>query len=153
MLSPSNHIAQKAADFHISGLKSFIGNIFIASKKVKLISVTAFAGAAVNIICNFVLIKFLGPVGAALATMLGYIVTFLTRCVMLRKTAKLKVNVFVVTLSYCLLIVQSVIATKGDMLWLQILLFVVLLLIQFKCIGSFLGLAKEKFFKKNECKE
>lgn len=131
-----------------SGLKDFLVNIFVASKKVKSIAITTLSGAAVNIICNFIFIRYIGPVGAALATVFGYIVMFIIRGILLRKIIKMKVNLVVIISSYCLLMLQAVIATKGDMLWLQIIIFVVLLLVQVKCLASFLKFIKERFLNK-----
>lgn len=131
-----------------SGLKDFLVNIFVASKKVKSIAITTVSGAAVNIICNFIFIKYIGPIGAALATVAGYVTIFLIRSILLRKIIKMKVNLVVIISSYCLLFLQAVIATKGNMLWLQIVIFAALILVQIKLLLSFLAFIKERFLNK-----
>lgn len=75
-----------------SGLSSFLGTVFTAAKETHSIFVTTMAGAIINIILNFVMIPFWGGYGAAIATAIGYLVTFFARLVGSNKIIKLDVN-------------------------------------------------------------
>lgn len=75
-----------------NGLSSFLGTVFTVAKETRSVFVTTMAGAIVNIILNFVMIPFWGGYGAAIATAIGYLVTFFARLVGSNKIMKLDVN-------------------------------------------------------------
>ena len=53
-------------------LSGYIGGIFAAVKATKIFGQTTVLTAVVNTILNVVLVYFIGPLGAALATMVAY---------------------------------------------------------------------------------
>ena len=57
-----------------SALSSFTASVYLVEKKSNLSLLTAAIGAAVNLLLNFLLIPTAGPMGAAVATLLSYIV-------------------------------------------------------------------------------
>ncbi|MBS5029705.1 MAG: polysaccharide biosynthesis C-terminal domain-containing protein, partial [Clostridiales bacterium] len=75
-----------------NGLSSFLGTVFTAAKETRSVFVTTMAGAIVNIILNFLMIPFWGGYGAAIATAIGYLVTFFARLVGSNKIMKFDVN-------------------------------------------------------------
>ncbi len=59
---------------------SFMGTVYVVHKKSNLSFLTAFAGAAINLVFNFLLIPSpLGVQGAALATFISYFAVFVIR--------------------------------------------------------------------------
>ncbi len=121
-----------------NGMALFEGCLFTAVKRTKDVSKTTLLGAGINIVCNFIFIKFFGAMGAALATMLGYAVSFLVRSIMMRKFVIMKINRPVIIVSYLLLTIQSVIALNEKLWYIQVGLFVLLISVQYKYLLSFL---------------
>ncbi|MDR2558695.1 MAG: oligosaccharide flippase family protein [Oscillospiraceae bacterium] len=58
---------------------TFMGSVYVASKKSVRSMLTAMTGAAANIIMNFLLIPILGINGAALSAMISYVIVFVVR--------------------------------------------------------------------------
>jgi len=119
-----------------NGIAQFEGSLFAATKKTKEVSTTTFIGAVVNIIGNFILIYKLGAVGAALATMIGYIVTWVLRTIYLQTFIKMKVNWKIHICSIVLLIVQSILATLNILYVIQILIFILIILLHYKYLSN-----------------
>ena len=94
-----------------SGISQFEGSLFAAKRNTKQVAKTTVIGAAVNTICNFVFIYFIGATGAALATLLGYAVTWVLRTKYLQAFIKMKVNWFNHFASLFLVAIQAIIAT------------------------------------------
>lgn len=113
----------------LSGISQFEGSLFAATRNTKSVAKTTVIGAVVNIICNIILIYFIGTVGAALATLLGYLTTWLLRTKYLQSFIKMKVNWPCHFVSIILIIIQSIIATFGTFSFIQICLFCLFLLL------------------------
>lgn len=84
-----------------------LGGIFSAVKDSKSFSRTTIVGAAANIILNLIFIHFLGTIGAAIATMVSYIIVWAMRIIYAKKYIKLRLNLKKDIFNYILLIVQS----------------------------------------------
>lgn len=117
-----------------SGISQFEGSLFAAIKNTKSVAKTTVIGAAVNIVCNFILIYFIGSIGAALATLLGYLTTWALRTKHLQSFIKMKVYWKTHFISVILVIVQSVMATLGVSEIIQIVPFILFLIINRKSI-------------------
>lgn len=104
-----------------NGLALFEGCLFSAVKKTKTISVTTIIGAAVNTGLNFGLIPIIGATGAAIATMIGYVVIFSSRLLMLKSIVNLHVKWKKALICFVVLLIQSVVATFVDKILIQIL--------------------------------
>ena len=69
----------------LSSLVSFMGSVYIVTKRSSLSFLTTAAGAVFNIILNFLLIPtHLGIYGAAVATLCSYLLSFLIRIISIR---------------------------------------------------------------------
>lgn len=79
-----------AASF--GALSGYIGSIFTSVKATKIIAVSTFIGAGINLILDILLIKPFGPMGAAIATLISYIVIWVVRLIQAKKYITLKVN-------------------------------------------------------------
>lgn len=114
-----------AVVFHAMSL--FMGSIFSAVKDTKVLAVTTLAGAAVNIFGNILLISVWGAYGAALATLAGYVVTYVMRHCALRRHIRLKIRWHRDIAAYALLIVQMAAASGSARVAVQIAAVVVIL--------------------------
>lgn len=119
-----------------SGIGLFEGCLFTAVKKTKDVSHTTILGAIANTILNFTLIPFMGAVGAAIATCIGYFVTWLFRIIFLRKIVIMKVEWNIQLVSMIILIGQSVVATLSGVFYYQIIFFLIIIFLQRKYIAK-----------------
>ncbi len=141
------YIAWKCVPFLVigtafSGISQLEGSLYAATKKTKMVARTSIIGASINLICNFLFIYYIGAVGAALATLIGYFVTWMLRTIYLQSFIKMKVKWISHFFSIAIVIVQAICATIG-IYYIQILLTIVLLLINLDIIKPILN----KFFK------
>ena len=127
-----------------SGISQFEGSLFAATKNTKLVAKTTIIGAIVNTIGNFIFIYFIGSVGAALATLFGYFITWVLRTIFLQSFIKMRVNWETHVLSIILVLIQSVMATIGFMLIVQFIIFVALIALNRKCIMPILNVISRK---------
>lgn len=127
-----------------SGISQFEGSLFAATKNTKLVAKTTIIGAIVNTIGNFIFIYFIGSVGAALATLFGYFITWVLRTIFLQSFIKMRVNWETHVLSIILVLIQSVMATIGFMLIVQFIIFVALIALNRKCIMPILNVIGRK---------
>lgn len=128
-----------------NGIAQFEGSLFAAVKKTKEVSITTIVGAVVNIIFNIIFIYIWGAVGAAFATLLGYGVTWCLRTLILRKFIKMKVNWNTHLMLIIILIIQSLLATLNIFFGIQLLIFILIICLNFKYIKKVIN----KFIKKN----
>ncbi|MBE7040947.1 MAG: hypothetical protein E7400_03165 [Ruminococcaceae bacterium] len=86
---------------------------YIAMKKTKIISVTAIAGAAINMVANFLLIPKFSAYGAAAATAFSFFVVWLIRYCVLVKYIKLQHSFLAECASYFFLFIQLLLGIYG----------------------------------------
>lgn len=85
-----------------SALAGYMGGIFSAVKDTKTCAYSTFISAGVNIILNIILIKKLGIIGAAYATLVAYVVSWIIRVLASRRYIKMRVSWCKSILSYAL---------------------------------------------------
>ncbi len=88
-------------------LSGYLGGIFSAEKESKLFARSTVIGAIVNIILNFILIYGAGAIGAALATMISYILVWEIRCFHVCRYIQFQINFRTDVISYSILLLQS----------------------------------------------
>lgn len=103
-----------------NGLGLFNGCIFTAVKKTKEVASTTMWGAMVNIFLNILLIPHLGAMGAAIATMMGYISIWLIRMIKLRNIIRMRVEWKKQFFCIIILLLQSIMATWNGSIIYQI---------------------------------
>lgn len=134
-----------------NALSLFIGSIFTAVKDTKTLSISTIIGAVVNTVCNFILIYFLGIYGAAIATLVGYFVTYVMRHIILKKYIRLKIKWTRDIFAYVLLLVQMLLNWWGlQLILVQAVLLVVLICLYIKEIKNFFKNIKNKITNKNK---
>lgn len=117
-----------------SGISQFEGSLFAATKKTKIVAKTTIIGAAVNVVLNFIFIYFIGIIGAALATFIGYMITWWLRTKYLMSFVKMSVDWKVHFISIAVVSIQSTVATIGAEAWLQVILFLLLIMLNRKIV-------------------
>lgn len=98
-------------------MNGFLGIIYAASKKTKAIFVTTILGAGINIVLNILFIPTMGALGAAIATLISYIVVWAARLYDTRKILPITINYKVELISYVLIIVQCIVTYLSDKYW------------------------------------
>ena len=98
-------------------------------RDTKSVAKTTIIGAIVNTICNIVFIYFIGSIGAAFATLLGYTITWWLRTRYLQKNINMEVNWLIHYISILLVVIQSIFAAMGCLIIIQIFLLVIVVLL------------------------
>lgn len=111
-------------------LSGFFGGIFAAAKDSKLFGISTMIGAIVNVVLNIVLIYFIGPIGAAVATLVAFFLVWLIRLKHVQKYINIKINLKRDSVSYLLLIIQSnILFILDDCLFLYFIEFALFFII------------------------
>ena len=131
-----------------NGIALFEGCIFVAVKQTKSVSVTTLLGAAVNTVCNFVLIPFIGALGAAIATMTGYLILWVIRSIQIRKIIKMKADWKSQIFGFLVLLLQCTVALIFHKFYWQLPFMFLLLVSQRKYLLKVLQTVKNKLNKR-----
>jgi len=75
---------------YYSNLSSFYGGIFVAFKNTKIMGVTTFIAAAINLVIDLVLIQFIGIYAACISTLVADVLIYYYRRYKIRDYIKLK---------------------------------------------------------------
>lgn len=135
------YIAWKYAPFLMvsvvfGALSGLLGGIFNAAKESKILSKTTFIGCIINIMLNILLVPLLGIIGAALSTLLAYIIVWALRIHAIRKLKELNINIKRDFISYMIVIIQAVLMFFSSKIWLfniiQTILFIAIIVLYFK---------------------
>lgn len=113
-----------------NGIALFEGCIFTAVKKTKEVSNTTLIGAGINTVFNFVLIPNLGALGAAIATMLGYMFIWIVRTKRVLKIVNMKVDWKNQIISALILIIQAILALNEKNIEIQFICVIIIIFIQ-----------------------
>lgn len=90
-------------------LAGYAGAIFAAAKDSRMYAYSTITGAIVNIVLNILLVKPLGPLGAAIATAVCYAVIYWARISTARKHIRLRLNLKRDFAVYLMLYAQSIV--------------------------------------------
>ena len=113
-----------------NGISLFEGCLFTAVKRTKDVSKTTLIGAVVNTLLNLCLIPIIGAYGAAVATLVGYIVVWIVRTLEVRNIIRMRVNWVLQIISSVLMIVQGVIAALSNSMLIQIVFLALMIILQ-----------------------
>lgn len=113
LFSNEFYVAWRFAPFLIitvifNSLAGLLGGILIARKKTNLIATTTLSGAVINLILNIAFVKVAGPLGAAIGSLVSYIVVWGYRLHQTIKLGEIQVDLKKDIISYFVLIVQAV---------------------------------------------
>lgn len=90
-------------------MSGYIGGVFAAVKDSRIFAKSTVVGAITNVILNFIFTPSMGALGAAIATAISYFEVWAFRYWHSRNYIRIKINLFRDTLSYILLVFQSVV--------------------------------------------
>lgn len=90
-----------------NSLAAFYGSIYTSAKKTKMLFYSTVIGAVGNIVLNFLMIPSMGAMGAAIATMLSYMVVWLIRVVHSRTIFSFEIKIKRDIIVYSILIIES----------------------------------------------
>ena len=129
----------------------YLESILISVKNTKSIGITAIIGALINITLDFILIKSYSAYGAAIATLISYVIVMIIKYHYVTKYLEFKYSNKIIFLSYFLLALQMVISYFGNKYILfQILLLVILIFINKNKINNFMLMIRKIMRKNNE---
>ena len=133
---------------------NFLASVYMAEKKNIMAMVTAFAGAATNVILNLILIPRIGANGAAIATAISFIVAFVARALDARRFLKINYNTPLIAVEMIILASQSAVLLyfkSGIMMYaIEAVLMVLMLAINYKQIMELVNLVLDKFLRKKK---
>ena len=98
-------------------LGSFLSSIYMVEQHSTATLATTMIGAVCNLVGNFFLIQLWGAMGAAVSTLLSYILIFVVRTVHTRTMLRVRCNRFKLLSSTLLLGVQCILVEKDLPLW------------------------------------
>lgn len=112
-------------------LTGFLGSICLAFKDGKSMGRATGIGAIINVILNIIGIKYMGPMGAAIATMISYYTMYECAYHMVKKHVELNVNRAVDFIAYIILIIQAatIVFEMSIWFWTQVAGFVIIMII------------------------
>ena len=124
---------------------SFTGSVYVVTKKSVNSFVTAFLGAAINIVLNFLLIpSALGVQGAAIATVASYFIVFIIRAINSQKYIKYKLYGWHIALNTIIIFTQATVMILEIKYWILIQAVCIILLLSFN-LKFFIGFAEKIF--------
>ena len=119
-------------------LASFIGSVYTASKKTKMLFWSTAAGALVNIGLNILLIPRYGASGAALTTFLSYFLVWAIRFFDTRKILRLPYRYLSEGISLLLVIAETIVITWNfpHAFLCGVVIFAVILILQARTLAQ-----------------
>ena len=136
----------------MSCLVNFLASVYMAEKKSVMAMVTALSGALTNIILNLILIPKIGANGAAIATVVSFIVVFTARGINTRKYVKIEFKTGIIISETVILALQCFFMLyfeKGITMYIiEAVLLFVMLIINMKPLLELFNLLAGKFFKR-----
>ncbi len=113
------YIPLLAVSMVFTAFNSFVGTVYVVTKRSNISFITAFMGAAINILLNLVLIPSpLGVQGAAIATVISYVVVFIIRAVNSQKYIPFSLYGGHITVNTVIIFVVAVIMILSPRYWI-----------------------------------
>lgn len=125
--------------FYFNTLAAFMGSVYTASKKTKMLFVTSVVSAVVNIILNVIFIPKYGVLGAAIATIVSYFVIFVIRIVHTKSIFNFRIDFLKLTIC-CIIISFSGFASYTEFeheLFVNVFLVAVFVFLMFFSLKEF----------------
>ena len=135
-----------------SALVSFMGSVYFLEKKSVMSMITSIAGAAINVVLNFMLIPKRGAMGAAVATMISYAAVYAIRAYDTRFYVRFNMHTVRVIINTALLFLQAVVMISAVRYWkyIQLALVLIMLILNGREIFNTVVRLGKKILKKHE---
>ena len=134
-----------------SSFSSFMGSVYTVNKKTQISFITTFAGAAINIILNLILIpSSIGAQGAAIATVVSYFTVFVIRAINSRKYIPFDLKVKNIVINTFIILIQAITVILGFKDWfiISIVCVVAIIAVNYKlliaCANKMLSFFKRR---------
>lgn len=129
-----------------SALAQYLNSIFSASKQTKKIVNSSFAGAVVNILLNILLIPHFAGIGAAIATLTGYIIIWVINMKNTRSILKMNLNLPIILISTLFIIIQIVLIELDSLKYyiFALLCLIVVIVLNRKIFIEIINFLKQK---------
>lgn len=85
----------------------FLASIYAAARKTKFLSISTCVGSVINIILNYILIRFLGILGAPIATMVSFLIVWIMRLKVLKSFMPIEIDLSKILLSVFIVIASG----------------------------------------------
>lgn len=96
-----------------AALAGFLAATYRAAKKTKSLFVSVLIGAVINVVLNFILLKFIGTIGAAIATGISFFAVWLFRIILIQKIVPIKIDFLKTVIAYVLFFLAVIIESFG----------------------------------------
>ena len=117
-----------------SSLVTFMGSVYLVDKKSVLSFVTSLIGAVVNVVFNLILIPTqMGANGAALATLISYVVVFAIRAVNTRKFIRFDLHPRKLTINTIVIGIQVIFMVFEISGWIPIQILSIIIIFLMNC--------------------
>ncbi|MGN0521503.1 MAG: lipopolysaccharide biosynthesis protein [Eubacterium sp.] len=137
-----------------SCIVNFLASVYMSEKKSLMALLTASSGAVTNLVFNFILIPRIGANGAAVATVLAFLMVFITRGANARRYIKINYNLPLMIVETIILIAQSALMLylqKGILLYaVEAVLLIAMVLFNIKPIMELVRLLLGRFLSKRK---
>lgn len=87
----------------------FLASEFRAAKKTNSLFLSVIVGTISNVVLNYVLISSYGPLGAAIATAISFVIIWLFRIILIQKIVKVRINIPLTILNYVLFAIETIV--------------------------------------------
>lgn len=132
----------------------FLAAAYRASKKTTSLFISVLIGSITNILLNYILLKSIGVLGAAIATAISFFAVWLVRIIMIQKIVRVEISIPKTIATYfCLFLSASIITIdiKNAEL-ITSLLFVAIIVINRSTLVSLINLATKILHKRRKTK-
>lgn len=127
-------------------LSGLLEGIFVANKNTKVIAKTTIIGAVINIVFNIILVNIFGAIGAAISTLIAYIIVWSFRLRDTNKILRININYIKNIFSYLLLLLQTIVLLLNYNCEIayatEIIIFFIIIGIYYKDINGYMGKIK-----------
>lgn len=110
-------------------LSGLLGGVFSAVKDSKIFGESTAIGAVVNIALSIILVKFIGPIGAAISTAVSFIIVWALRLISTKKYINLRINIKRDIIVYIILGLQGILILINYTFIGYIIQFIMLIII------------------------
>lgn len=96
-----------------ASLAGFLAATYRAAKKTKSLFISVLIGAVINILFNYFLLKWIGTLGAAIATGISFFAVWLFRIILIQRIVPIKLDLWKTMIVYVLFFLAVIIESFG----------------------------------------
>lgn len=125
----------------IHGIGEYFGTIYTSAKKTKMLLYSSLTGGIANIILNCLLVRKYSAMGAAIATLISYLIIVVFRAIHTRTIMKLSFNYLKVSIMSIILVIMCVVQTLEFIYSFiySFFMFAIILLVSYKTVKDILS--------------